>query len=506
MTITKKKAFSIAILITITNIIGKLLGFGKDVLISYYYGASYMTDAIFLAMSIPLLILGVFTSSTDSAIIPQYNRIMISKGKKIADEHFSNIVNNVLVIAFILSILMFIAPKIFIDIFAPGFNLEQREYSVQFLRIFSFFGFMHILYCFFSTYNTIYIRVIPRAILSFTTNLLVVIFLLIYPDSQMRMLSIAFFLGNILSGTIPVLSAIKNGYKHRFNLCRFDAEMKNFIRLFIPIMGVALLANLHMFVDKFLASSMIEGSISYINYASRLTSVFDSMIVVGLGVIILPILSQSRANNDYIKFNRNATQVIKLLTIMLLPIVTICMLVSLQIIETIYMRGEFGTESVIIVSGVFFWYAPQILALPMQATLAKIFHSIEDTKTPFYINIISVGVNIILSIILSINYGIKGIAIATSFSVILGALLLIFKMRKLIGWDNSIFGFKELFKITICGIISAIIANISINFVSGSLLEILIVCISGGMTYIILFAILLKKDFQYILGFVSSRI
>ena len=78
----KKNGFvSIALWLTLASVIGKVLGFLKDILISYYYGSSASTDAIFLALSIPTIILGVFTSSTDSAIIPQYNRLLHTKGR-----------------------------------------------------------------------------------------------------------------------------------------------------------------------------------------------------------------------------------------------------------------------------------------------------------------------------------------------------------------------------------------------------------------------------------------
>ena len=84
---------SIISLLTISNIIAKILGFGKDILISYYYGTSDLTDGFFLAFSIPTIIIGVFTASTDSAIIPQYNRLYLTAGRKEADQNFSNIIN-----------------------------------------------------------------------------------------------------------------------------------------------------------------------------------------------------------------------------------------------------------------------------------------------------------------------------------------------------------------------------------------------------------------------------
>jgi putative peptidoglycan lipid II flippase len=504
LTITKEKVISITVLITFANVLAKVLGFAKDVLISYHYGASDITDAIFLAMSIPLLILGVFTSSTDSAIIPQYTRIASSFGRKVADNHFSNIVNMLSIIGIVVALLIVAFPNFFINIFAPGFTGAQRNYSIIFLRIFSFFGFMHILYCFFCAYNTIYNRVGARAVLSFTTNILVVGALLVNPDPQMRTLSAAYFMGNLLSGIIPIYSALKNNYKHRFSKIKINGETKKFMVIFAPIIGSALLVNLHVFVDKYLASKMAIGSISNINYASRLTSIFDNMIVVGLGVVILPLLSQSWVNKDYNKFNRISVQVIKLLSIILFPIMGLSMILAPQIVEVIYMRGQFDADSVNIVSKLFFWYSPQILLLPINIILAKIFHCIEDTKTPFYINIISVVTNIILSIALSFIWGIVGISVATSFSVLLGIILLLIKMYRHIGWDSAIFGYKEVCKLGICVLTSIIIGYVLSMHETSAIYKILIVGLSGGITYFVLFALLMPRDLSYLLSFICK--
>ena len=492
----KAKALSMALFITITNIVGKLLGFLKQILISYYYGANELTDAIFLAMSIPMLILGVFTSSTDGAIMPQYNRILNSKGRDEADKYFSNAVNLILIIAFIASIVIFIVPDSFINIFAPGFNLEQRRYSIQFLRLFSFFGFMHILYCFFSTYNTIHKHIIGRGILSFLTNLTVIIFLILYPDPNMLSLSLAYFLGNMTSAIIPILSAYKSGYKHILKIRLTDEEMFKFIGIFLPVVGVAFLEKLNMYVDRFLASNMRTGSITYIDYAFRFASIFDSILIVGMGVFILPVLSQSRLKNDIKKFSETVFQTLKILVTMLFPIMILSMAMSFPLIEMIYMRGEFGSKDVIIVSKIFFFYAPLILAVPVQAMLIKVFHSIEDTKTPFYVNTFSIVINIVLSIILSKKIGISGIAVATSISVFIGIIILFFKTHKFINWCFSVHRLKDIFKILFSGALLIIYARFSIDWFNDykNVVRVLFISVTGGLIYISSLVLFMRKD------------
>ena len=84
-----KNPLWIMLLLTAGNLLGKGLGFLRDVLISNYYGVSSQTDAFFLAISIPTIIIGIFTNSTDSAIVPQYARISEnSGGRKAADSFF----------------------------------------------------------------------------------------------------------------------------------------------------------------------------------------------------------------------------------------------------------------------------------------------------------------------------------------------------------------------------------------------------------------------------------
>ena len=55
-------------------------------------------------------------------------------------------------------------------------------------------------------------------------------------------------------------------------------------------MGGALLNDIQQYVDKNLCSGF-EGGISYLNYGSKLVNIFDSVLVVGIGVVLLPLLS-----------------------------------------------------------------------------------------------------------------------------------------------------------------------------------------------------------------------
>ena len=442
---------SIISLLTISNIIAKILGFGKDILISYYYGTSDLTDGFFLAFSIPTIIIGVFTASTDSAIIPQYNRLYLTAGRKEADQNFSNIINVISVIGIILSVIICVFPSFFVELFAPGFNDEQRQFSIFFLRLFSFLGVFHILFCFFCSYTIRYKHVVTRSILAFSTNVIVILALFIQPDPRMIFPAIAFLVGSVIQGVLPIYSAVRIGYEHEWSINIKSKEFKTFLMIFMPIMLASFLVELNMFVDRFVASNFGNGSVSSLNYAIRLTSIFDTMMVVGIGVVILPYLSKLNVSGDKKKMKESSTQILKVLFVCLLPFAIFSFLLSDKIIEIVYMRGKFDMESVNIVGRLFQFYSPIILFLPVQSVLARFFHSMEDTRTPLYATVVSVIINIVLSILLAKFIGLNGIAIATTIATFINVMLLCYYSSVKIGWDFTRFGFKDFLKILLSG-------------------------------------------------------
>jgi len=254
-----------------------------------------------------------------------------------------------------------------------------------------------------------------------------------------------------------------------------------------------------MFVDRFLASSFVDGSISSLNYASRITAIFDSMILMGVGVIVLPILSQLNIEGNNEKITTTTTFIFKWFFIVFLPIAVGSMIFSREIIEIVYMRGEFGADNVLVVSNLFFYYAPLILLLPLQFIVIRFFHSLENTKTPLYCTSFSVILNIVLSIFLSRIYGLHGLVISVSTAVLTNVLLLLFLMQKNIGWDRVVFGIKDALRVLV--ITAALIQFLLyVKSLDVGKLGMMSFAFLGGILYIVLTLALMKRDRIYFTG------
>lgn len=504
---SKKSTYlSIAFWLTIASILGKLLGFLKDILISYYYGSSALTDAIFLALSIPMIVLGVFTASTDSVIIPQYNRIDAKNGRLDADRNFSSIVNSLFLIGTLISLGILLFPKFLVNIIAPGFTDLQIQYSTFFLKIFSFTGLLHIVYCFFCSYIVRFKYVKTRSILSFSTNLILVISLFFFHDSKMIFLAYTFLFASIFQAFFPLISAYRIGYKYSCIIEFKNSEYHTFWKIFIPIMGASLMLDLNMFFDRFVASNFGDGAISALSYASRITSVFDSMIVVGIGVVILPLLSKLNLSKDVSKFKLISTLLFKYMFIILLPIFILCMIYAHPIVELIYKRGNFDAVAVITVGRLLFYYSPLVLFISLQTILSRFFHSLEDTKTPMRTTFWTIIINVTLNFILSKYLGLNGVALATSIAIFFNVFFLFITFNKRVGWSLQYFQMKD-----VSIILSAVLLLIVVLFLwRYCVTNYLFLVFCGGLVsllvYYAMIVFLLRKELKEIYHLYTSHI
>lgn len=492
----KKNGFNTMLLITLATFGGKLLGIIRDMLISYHYGTTQLTDAFFLALSIPTMILGIFTASTDSAVIPQYIRIKTKMTQKDADRNFSSIINTLLIIAIAVCVIIFIFPHFFVEIFAGGFKKSSILIAAKFLRIFAPIGVLHMLYCFFCTYNAAYGKNTARTILAFFPNLLLVFSLCFFYDEDLIYLSITYVLANVFCVLLPMLEMRKIRYIHYWKIDYKSTEYKHFWTLFIPIMGGAVLADVQQYVDKYLGSSII-GGISYLNYGNKLINIFDSILVVGMGVVLLPMLSRTENKKDNREFSIIASKVTRYLLEILIPCLTFVFGLAIELITVLFGRGKFDDNSIYIVSMVLRAYSPLIIFMPLTAIFSKFFQAKEMNKIPFKVNCVSVMINLFLSIVLKKYCGVVGIALATTIAMIVEVVMYVYLINKKIGWNIYELNLRVLIKLIIPSILSIITGRFVQLLIKFSVAKIVVEGIVIVAFFVGWYYIFLKEDFLF---------
>ena len=246
-------------------------------------------------------------------------------------------------------------------------------------------------------------------------------------------------------------------------------------------------------------ASFQAGAVSYLYYADRIYQINLAIAGIAIGTVILPQLSKHVKSQNKDKINLIQNKALELSLFLSVPATIALLIASEEIISSLFGYGSFDESSVKNSAKALFYFAIGLPAFSLIKVFSTFFFARHNTKIPFYISLISVLLNIFISIIFFKEIGFLIIPIATTISSWFNAIVLfiLLKQRKLFMF-NLIF-IDRFIKILIASILMGIFFNYLIHFFNDKFLyeEILkSVYLVGsailGLTFYILVAIFIK--------------
>lgn len=483
------------------TIIAKALGFGRELVLASSYGASMYSDAYLTAMNIPMVIFTIIGSTLGTVLIPMYFEVNSDLGEKKALDFINNLLNIIIVICILLAVLGLVFTEPLVKIFAIGFEGQTLKIAIDFTRI----TIIGIVFTGLSYVMTAYLQInnnftVP-GLISVPKNIIIIISIILSVKYNPYIMIWGTLVGIASEFLFQLPFAIKNGYKYKLHINIKNKYINKMSWMIGPVLiGVA--ANqINTMIDRTLASTLIEGSISALNYANKLNWFVMALFITSIGSVIYPILSKLSNDNNKEKFITSVVQVINSVILLIIPISIGAMVLANPIVKLLFQRGEFDARATSMTAIALTMYSIGMVSFGLRDILGKVFYALQDTKTPMINGALAMVMNIVLNIILVRYLQLAGLALATSISAIVCIFLLFASLKKKIGY----FGQDKIIKTTIKSIISAIVMGIVTyfvyNFVSnligiGLIKEVISLGLSvgiGAITYGVL-VILLKVD------------
>ena len=431
---TSKKAAKSAIIIMIFTLGSKFLGFLREVLIAAKFGSGMETDTYFIAMSATGIITGLMSNAINTTFIPVAAEIENAEGKKGKLDHTNNLINIVFFLSLILVCIAWIASPLIIKLLAEGFYGEQYKLAIQLLRI----GLPMII---FSTIIGVFLgflqseqRYMSTAAIGFPFNFVYIFFLLFLSSKfGIKGLMVSSVLAVFSQILIQLPEAKRAGYKYKFIFNTRDKYIKKILYLSIPVfLGVAI-NDLNAIVDRTLASSLVAGSISALNYANKLNSLILGVFITAITTVIFPLLSKEFSEDNIKGVKKIMSYGVNLILLITIPAAVGLIVLSIPIVEVAFERGEFDSTATMMTSKALIFYAIGLVAMALRLLVTRVYYSLQDTKTPMVNGVISVVFNIVLNLILVQFMGHAGLALATSIATTIATLLMFYGLKKKIG-------------------------------------------------------------------------
>lgn len=476
-----------ALILMILTIVSKIIGFGREITLSYFYGASGVSDAYLIALTIPAVVFAMVGTGINTSYIPIYSSILRNRDYKAADKFTSNLINHTLIVCSFIILIGIIFAEPLVKLFAIGFEGETLRIAVKFTRI-SFFGiYFTLLTYIFSGYLNLKNNFVIPALIGIPLNIITIISIILSKEIDIIILPIGNVI-SILSQVILLLVHVnKKGYMHSFTVDKKDENIKKMFYLALPVILGVSVNQINILIDRTLASKIVTGGISALNYANRLNLFVQSIIVTSIITVVYPKISEMAAKNDMNSFKRLVSESISGISLLVIPATIGMMVFAEPIVTLLYGRGEFDIEAINMTTSALFYYSIGMLGVGLREVLSKAFYSLQDTKTPMVNAAIAIAINIVLNVILSRFLGIGGLALATSISSTICTIFLLISLRIKIGF----FGIKgitiSIIKIVISSLIMGGLAKVMYEIMNNQVNNTLSLLISIAVGIIVYF-------------------
>lgn len=480
------------LVLMVLNLVGKLFSFFREMVFSYFYGTSAITDAFNTSTTAATLIFSVITYALSKTYIPTFSQITKERGDMAGDEFTNKLLNFSLFLCTTIMILGLVFAPYIVKMFAIGYDGAKLKIASLFMRAIILTMYPNIYAAIFSSYLQIKGDFITPALPLLILNVILGITVAISKGNVVIM-AVGIFLAYFVQFAVFPRKIKETGFKRGKVKLDIDKDIKKLIRLSIPTIFSMAAVYISTIVDQSFASIVAnDGGVSVINYSLKILRIVSSTFIVPFQITAYPLIGKLAAEGNFDEVKNITEKTMVKVMVLFIPSLVGLMVLSRPIISFVYMRGAFGYDDMIRTADVLFYYTIYLIGPAVADLLYLTFFSVQNTKIPTIISFIQLSVNIYLDYALSKRYGLIGLALATTLSQFVLVGLASTMYVKYFGKLDNAYIFKNIGKIAIAATILGFVAHYTYSLRPSNLWLLVTILIAAVVYLAIIFS--LKVD------------
>jgi len=227
-------------------------------------------------------------------------------------------------------------------------------------------------------------------------------------------------LGVVLAGVlqlllqVPFMSAA--GVRLRPDFSFRHPALKRIGALFVPAALSGAVFQVNIFISTILASMLPQGSVSWLYYADRVVELPLGMFAIALGTAVLPSMSRLASNGELKGLMSSVGFSLRLIAFFTIPASVALILLAEPIMAVLFQRGRFTYVDTQETAYALIWYTAGLWAFSGLKVVIQAFFAVKDTKTPLWVSLGAVFVNLAGGLLLMGSMKQGGLALATSLA------------------------------------------------------------------------------------------
>lgn len=420
-----------AVLVTVLVGVSQLLGFVRDAVNAWVFGASPAYDAFLVAQGLMNLVLGLIAGAMAKATVPTVSRAA-ERGLPGRGLHSAQVglTVSLVVLAAGSAFMWWAAPGV-VTVLAPGFHGATATLAVELTRIVTvaslFIAATNILAAVAQARGRFFVAGLEGV----PFNVVMIAAALIFGHVVgVRAIAVGFVVGSFTRLLMQVPVVHRLGMSLRPSLDVRDAGFREMARLVPLLLLGSALSNVNTLVDRSVGSLVGPGVISALNYGYRLVQLPYALLVVTLATVLYPAFGAASLPGRRKELRRLIHRAISMLLVLLAPFVALLIVGGDLLAVIVFGRGNFDeaavTATAIAVSG----FAVGLFGLGVREVLARASYALGDARGPVGSAVVGMLVNVAGDVLLGPRFGVIGLAVSTSVSLCLAAGLLLWRLRR----------------------------------------------------------------------------
>lgn len=421
------------------TMVSRVFGLLRDTVIAAIFGATWVTDVFWIAFRIPYTLSRLLgEGSLTVSFVPVFTEYLQKKTKEEALELINNVFTLLSTILVVVSILGIIFSPFIVGLIGYGFVEEPDHFALAvFLNrlMFPYIVAVSLVALCMGILNSFRHFTAPALSPVLLNISMIMAALLLRPlfAEPITALAAGVLIGGVLQLSLQWPFLRKYGVKLKFRFNIHDPGVKKISVLMIPAILSAGVATLNVFVGSSLASRLPGGSVTYLFYADRIMELPLGVFAIAIGTATLPSFSRHVAAGNMDELKSSISFSMRLILFLTIPSMFALMTLNLPIISVLFQRGAFDVQAAIYTSEALFCYALSLWAYSVVRVLISSFYSLQDSRWPMKAAIITMIVNVVVSLALMYPLKHNGLALANSVAAAFYVLTLSFVLKRKIG-------------------------------------------------------------------------
>jgi putative peptidoglycan lipid II flippase len=503
--------------------LSRILGLIREQVLAALFGAGYAIDAFVVAFRIPNLLRDLFA---EGALSAAFVTVFTHYDQRLGPERTWRLANNVIACLALLvggiTLLGIIFSPQLVGLMAPDFGLVtgKIELTATMTRImFPFLLLVSLAAVAMGILNTKGKFFIPALASSFfnlgsiVVGVSLALLLPYFGVSAIVGMAWGTLVGGLMQLLVQTPQLRREGFRFRVVFDWRDEGLRQIFKLMLPALVGLSASQINMFINTFYASSCVQGSVSWLNYAYRLVHLPQGLFGVALSVATLPLVSRFAAHRDLPAMKDAFRSSLSLALLLTIPAAAGLIALAEPIVAVIFQHGRFTAWDTQQTAAALTLYSLGLFAFAGVRILVPVFYALDDTKIPVIGSFLTVAANLLVINLTLASLAHRAIALSTSLSVLVNLLFLtVVLYRKVEGYAVRDL-LVTLAKVTGASAIMAVVVwgghSVAISWLGRSLVG-EIVALGGSIflgvaLYVLLIFLLKIPEFQILLEGLRSR-